>query len=102
MQAARPSCPDPAQRSSDRTTTGKPASPSADLPTPSARTRFLGKAGPGALSEAEIETRVRLRADRQALLTQTADPLSMKLVLSETALCRQINGYDVMAGQMAR
>jgi hypothetical protein len=45
---------------------------------------------------------VHLRADRQALLTRTTDPLSMRLVLSETALRRQISGYDVMAGQMTR
>jgi hypothetical protein len=42
-----------------------------------------------------------LKVDRQALLTRTTDPLSMRLVLSETALCRQTGGHDVMAGQMA-
>ncbi|MFD7704706.1 Scr1 family TA system antitoxin-like transcriptional regulator [Streptomyces caelestis] len=54
------------------------------------------------MSEEDSEARVRLRADRQALLTRMPDPLSMRLVLSETALRQQIGGYDVMAGQMTR
>ncbi|MEW2079882.1 Scr1 family TA system antitoxin-like transcriptional regulator [Streptomyces sp. NPDC013433] len=45
---------------------------------------------------------MQLRADRQTLLTQMTDPLSMRLILSETAPRRQTGGHDVTAGQMTR
>lgn len=56
----------------------------------------------GSLGEDEIEARVRLRVDRQTLLTRTTDPLTLRLVLSEVVLRRQVGGHGVMAGQMAR
>jgi hypothetical protein len=40
---------------------------------------------------------VRLRADWQALLTRTVDPLSMWLVLSESALRWQIGFLEVVS-----
>ncbi|MFF1713950.1 helix-turn-helix domain-containing protein [Streptomyces sp. NPDC058268] len=56
----------------------------------------------GSLSEDEIEARVRLRVDRQTLLTRATDPVSLRLVLSETVLRRQVGDPGVMAGQLAR
>lgn len=56
----------------------------------------------GSLSEDEIEARVCLRVDRQTLLTRTTEPVTLRLVLSEAVLRRQVGGHGVMAGQLAR
>ncbi|MFF2813173.1 helix-turn-helix domain-containing protein [Streptomyces sp. NPDC058000] len=53
------------------------------------------------ISEENLEGRVRLRMERQAILTRTTDPLKFRVVLNETVLRRPIGGPEVMARQLA-
>ncbi|AUH43267.1 helix-turn-helix domain-containing protein [Streptomyces sp. CMB-StM0423] len=52
-------------------------------------------------TEEDVERRVRLRVERQTLLTRVSDPSSLRLVLNEAVLRRPVGGKDVMAGQLA-
>ncbi|AZM45792.1 transcriptional regulator [Streptomyces sp. WAC 06738] len=52
-------------------------------------------------TEAEIDRRVRLRIERQTLLTRPTAPPSLRLVLNEAVLARPVGGPEVMAGQLA-
>jgi transcriptional regulator with XRE-family HTH domain len=51
-------------------------------------------------NEDEIDRRVRLRIERQTLLTRTTEPPALRLVLSEAVLRRRVDGSAVMAGQL--
>ncbi|AKH82170.1 DNA-binding protein [Streptomyces sp. CNQ-509] len=51
-------------------------------------------------TEAEIDRRVRLRIERQSLLTRATAPPSLRLVLNEAVLARPVGGPEVMAGQL--
>ncbi|MFF0727381.1 helix-turn-helix domain-containing protein [Streptomyces sp. NPDC004134] len=51
-------------------------------------------------TEAEIDRRVRLRIERQTLLTRATTPPSLRLVLNESVLARPVGGPEVMAGQL--
>ncbi|WP_301128897.1 helix-turn-helix domain-containing protein [Streptomyces cacaoi] len=51
-------------------------------------------------TEEEIEQRVRLRIERQTLLTRTAGPPTLRLVLNEAILHRTVAGPRVMAEQL--
>ncbi|RKN05405.1 helix-turn-helix domain-containing protein [Streptomyces radicis] len=53
------------------------------------------------ISEDELDTRVRLRMARQAILTRVTAPITFRAVLSETILLRCIGGPAVMAHQLA-
>jgi transcriptional regulator with XRE-family HTH domain len=53
------------------------------------------------LSEDELDGRVRLRIERQVILTRPTVPLTLRAVLSEAALLRPIGGRKVMAHQLA-
>ncbi|WP_407566611.1 helix-turn-helix domain-containing protein [Streptomyces sp. 184] len=53
------------------------------------------------ISEDDFDGRVRLRIDRQALLTRATRPLEFDVVLSEVVLRRPVGGREVMAEQLA-
>jgi len=53
------------------------------------------------LNEQEIERRVQLRIERQALLTRVTDPPGMGVVLNESVVRRPIGGQKIMADQLA-
>jgi transcriptional regulator with XRE-family HTH domain len=53
------------------------------------------------IGEEDLEGRVRLRVERQALLTRATDPLTLRVVLSETVLRRPVGGRAVMREQLA-
>ncbi|WP_052848098.1 helix-turn-helix domain-containing protein [Streptomyces avicenniae] len=53
------------------------------------------------ISNEELEGRVRLRIERQTILTRKTKPLSLRMALSETVLRRPIGGADIMAHQLA-
>lgn len=53
------------------------------------------------LSEEELEGRVQLRIDRQAILTRAVAPLTLRVVLCETVLRRPVGGAQMMAHQLA-
>lgn len=55
--------------------------------------------GQSTMRPTEVETRVRLRMDRQRLLTRT-DPPRLWAVVDEAALRRQVGGPDVMREQL--
>ncbi len=50
----------------------------------------------------EISRRVRLRMARQALLTRTAAPPQLRVVLNEAVIRRPVGGTEVMSAQLAR
>ena len=52
-------------------------------------------------SSEEIDSRVRVRMERQALLTQD-EPVTFWCVIDEAALLRRVGGPDVMRTQLAR
>ncbi|WP_129842225.1 helix-turn-helix transcriptional regulator [Streptomyces sp. RFCAC02] len=54
------------------------------------------------LAPEEIERRTSVRMRRQALLTRTRQPLSLRVVLSEAVLLRPVGGPDVMFEQAER
>ncbi|MEV5983527.1 helix-turn-helix transcriptional regulator [Streptomyces sp. NPDC052051] len=53
------------------------------------------------ISDAELDGRVRLRIERQSLLTRATDPPVLRAVLSEAVLRRPVGGHEVMAQQLA-
>jgi transcriptional regulator with XRE-family HTH domain len=53
------------------------------------------------ISEEELDGRVRLRIERQTILTRATRPLKLRVALSETVLRRPIGGPKVMTHQLA-
>ncbi|THA72719.1 XRE family transcriptional regulator [Streptomyces sp. A0958] len=53
------------------------------------------------IGEADLGGRVRLRIERQTLLTRFTDPPVFRAVLGEAVLRRPVGGRDVMAQQLA-
>jgi transcriptional regulator with XRE-family HTH domain len=53
------------------------------------------------LNEEELDGRVRLRIERQVILTRPTVPLTLRVALSEAAIRRPIGGPQVMAHQLA-
>lgn len=53
------------------------------------------------ISEADLDGRVRLRIERQTILTRVTDPLALRVALSESVLRRPIGGAAVMVEQLA-
>lgn len=53
------------------------------------------------VSDEDLDGRVGLRIERQALITRTTDPPTLRVVLSEAVLRRPIGGHEVMAQQLA-
>ncbi|MBD0707248.1 MULTISPECIES: helix-turn-helix domain-containing protein [unclassified Streptomyces] len=53
------------------------------------------------IGDADLDGRVRLRIERQALLTRVTDPLAVRVVLGEAVLRRSVGGPEVMARQLA-
>ena len=52
-------------------------------------------------TDREIERRVRVRMERQALLIQD-DPIDLRVVLDDAVLSRPIGGHTVMRDQLIR
>lgn len=52
------------------------------------------------LSDVEVERRVQLRIERQALLTRVTDPPGIGVVLNESVVRRPIGGQKIMADQL--
>ncbi|MEU0544691.1 helix-turn-helix transcriptional regulator [Nocardia sp. NPDC005978] len=48
----------------------------------------------------DIERRVRIRLDRQVLITRKTRPLELDVLLHESALHRRVGGSEVMANQL--
>lgn len=48
----------------------------------------------------EIDRRVQLRIERQALIRRSTAPLALRVVLNESILKRPVGGREVMAGQL--
>lgn len=63
-----------------------------------ARTVILG--GPTEISAEQADHRVKIRMERQKLLTRKEDPLRLWAVMDEAALHRQVGGSDVMSAQL--
>jgi hypothetical protein len=61
--------------------------------------RALERNGPAVVDEEEIEKRVRLRAERQRILTGD-DPVMLFAVIDEAALRRRVVGEEVMRAQL--
>jgi transcriptional regulator with XRE-family HTH domain len=51
-------------------------------------------------SSEEIDRRVQLRIERQALIRRTTAPLSLRVVLNESILKRPVGGREVMSEQL--
>ncbi len=51
-------------------------------------------------SDTEVDRRVRLRIERQAMLTRGSTAPHLRAVLSEATLRRPVGGHDVMDGQL--
>lgn len=62
--------------------------------------RAIVAGGPNELSEEQIEQRVKIRAERQELLTREDDPLRLWVVMDEAALRRQVGGPEVTRLQL--
>ncbi len=62
--------------------------------------RAIMSVGQAGAAEEEVERRVRLRADRQKLLTRTGGAPRLWAVIDEAALRRLIGGPDVMRAQL--
>lgn len=60
--------------------------------------RELMKEGPAEIDAAEIEQRVKIRAERQRILTGE-EPVRLSLVIDEAALRRPVGGPEVMREQ---
>jgi hypothetical protein len=54
-----------------------------------------------AISEDDLAGRVRLRLERQAILTRAADPTPLRVALSEAVIRYPVGGPEVMARQLA-
>lgn len=61
--------------------------------------RALIEEGPAEIDAAEAEQRLKVRMERQKLLTRD-DPLRLWVVLDEAALRRQVGGPEVMRAQL--
>jgi len=61
---------------------------------------LIGSDNPG-VNEQEIERRVQLRIERQALLTRVTDPPGVGIVLNEAVIRRPIGSQKIMADQLA-
>jgi hypothetical protein len=64
--------------------------------------RVLIRADHPEISEDEVDRRVQLRRERQALLTRVTDPPAMGVILNEAVIRRPIGSEAIMAGQLAR
>ncbi|MEO3765413.1 helix-turn-helix transcriptional regulator [Streptomyces sp. B8F3] len=53
------------------------------------------------IAQDDLERKVRLRIERQALITRATDPPTLRVALSEGALRRPIGSSEVMAQQLA-
>jgi hypothetical protein len=53
------------------------------------------------ISEDDLDGRVRLRIERQALVTRVTDPPTLRVVLNEAVLHRPVGGREVMREQLA-
>lgn len=53
------------------------------------------------ISNADLDGRVRLRIERQALLTRVTEPPTLHVALSEAVLRRPVGGREVMTEQLA-
>ncbi|WP_411141403.1 helix-turn-helix domain-containing protein [Streptomyces sp. x-80] len=53
------------------------------------------------IGDTDLDGRVRLRIERQSLLTRVTDPPVLRVALSEAVLRRPVGGCDVMAQQLA-
>ncbi|MHC0430208.1 helix-turn-helix domain-containing protein [Streptomyces sp. O3] len=53
------------------------------------------------IDDEDLDGRVRLRIERQSLLTRATDPPTLRVALSEAVLRRPIGSRDVMAAQLA-
>ncbi len=62
--------------------------------------RALIRLGKPEESEPEVERRVQLRMQRQALITRKASPANVDVVLDESVLRRVVGGVKVMAAQL--
>lgn len=49
----------------------------------------------------EIDRRVQLRIERQALIRRTTAPLALRVVLNESILRRPVGGREIMAAQLS-
>ncbi|MFD7549501.1 helix-turn-helix domain-containing protein [Streptomyces sp. NPDC059816] len=54
-----------------------------------------------AIAEDDLAGRVRLRMERQAILTRATDPTPLRVALSETAVRYPVGGPEAMARQLA-
>ncbi|MFC4032120.1 helix-turn-helix domain-containing protein [Streptomyces polygonati] len=61
---------------------------------------LIGTDNPG-VNDQEIERRVQLRIERQALLTRVTDPPGIGVVLNEAVIRRPIGNEQIMADQLA-
>jgi transcriptional regulator with XRE-family HTH domain len=52
------------------------------------------------IESAEVERRVQLRIERQALIRRATAPLELRVVLNESILRRPVGGREVMAAQL--
>lgn len=63
--------------------------------------RYLYLVGNPDMSQEEIESRIRIRQQRQSLLTQD-EPVDLRVVLDEAVLARLVGGAEVMRRQLER
>jgi hypothetical protein len=54
----------------------------------------------GSIDAAEVDRRVQLRIERQALIRRATAPLELRVVLNESILRRPVGGREVMAAQL--
>lgn len=64
--------------------------------------RTLIRADNVGVSDDEIERRVHVRIERQALLTRVTAVPTIEVMLNEAVLCRPVGGTGVMAEQLAK
>ncbi|HEY6501607.1 MAG TPA: helix-turn-helix transcriptional regulator [Streptosporangiaceae bacterium] len=62
--------------------------------------RAIISADKAATDAEEIDRRVQLRIERQALIRRSTAPLALRVVLNESILKRPVGGREVMAGQL--
>ncbi|MGY9070593.1 helix-turn-helix domain-containing protein [Streptomyces lavendulae] len=53
------------------------------------------------IDDADLDGRVRLRVERQSLLTRITDPATLRVALGEAVLRRPVGGREVMMRQLA-
>lgn len=64
-----------------------------------AKALILG-GGPSEVSSADVESRVKVRLERQQILTRDHDPAQLTVILDEAAIRRKVGGSDVMRAQL--